>query len=249
MQPYVKLICTMDCEDGVDTNHIRVLPDTCVELFVNYTNTPLAIIDEELYDRSIVTFRMSQHSDVQMRKGTGCIAVCFYPGTAYRFFNVPMHLLADKTLVLSNLWDRISGEIEGRLADASDNEERVLFLQKYLLQLLLKNQCDPQIDNCLKKIEKSTYDLPVGQLSYYTGLSQRHLARKFLRFVGLSPKEYLRVSRFIRSLDYLKKYPLISLTQIAYQSGYYDQAHFNRDYKSFTGHTPGQVALAKHILY
>jgi hypothetical protein len=44
----------MDCEDDVDTNHIRVLPDTCVELFVNYTSTSVAIIGNELHKRSIV---------------------------------------------------------------------------------------------------------------------------------------------------------------------------------------------------
>src|SRR5690606_9364089 len=80
LRPYIKLICTMDCEDDADTRHIRVLPDTCVELFVNYTGTPVAIIGDELYRRSIVTFRMSRPMDVQMRKGSGCLAICFFPG-------------------------------------------------------------------------------------------------------------------------------------------------------------------------
>lgn len=249
LQPYVKLICTMDCDDGVDTNHIRVLPDTCVELFVNYTSTPLAIIGNELYDRSIVTFRMSRYSDVQMRKGAGCIAICFYPGAACRFFNLPMHLLADRTLALSDLWNGRAGEIESKLADAFSHNERSVIIQKYLLKQLIQNERDQQIAHCLGKIQRSAGHIYVNQLSSYTGLSQRHLSRKFQQIIGLSPKEYLRVCRFIRSLDYLKKYPLLSLTGVAYESGYYDQAHFNRDYKSFTGHTPGQVAHSTHILY
>lgn len=249
LQPYVKLICTMDCEDGADTNHIRVLPDTCVELFVNYTSTPLAIIGNELYDRSIVTFRMSRYSDVQMRKGAGCIAICFYPGAAFRFFNIPMHLLADRTLDLSDLWNSMAGEIESRLADACSHKGRSEIIQKYLLQQLIRNERDQQVAHCLRKIQRSTGHILVSQLSTDTGLSQRHLSRKFQQIVGLSPKEYLRVCRFIRSLDYLKKYPLLSLTEVAYESGYYDQAHFNRDYKSFTGHTPGVVAHSTHILY
>lgn len=249
LQPYVKLICTMDCDDGADTNHIRVLPDTCVELFVNYTSTPLAIIGNELYDRSIVTSRLSRYSDVQMRKGAGCIAICFYPGEAYRFFNLPMHLLADKTLALSDLWNAGAGEIESKLADARSQEGRSAIIQKYLLQQLKRNERDQQIGHCLEKIQRSAGNIQVSQLSTDTGLSQRHLSRKFQQIIGLSPKEYLRVCRFIRSLDHLKKYPLLSLTEVAYESAYYDQAHFNRDYKSFTGHTPGQVALSTHILY
>jgi len=249
LQPYVKLICTMDCDDGADTNHIRVLPDTCVELLVNYTSTPLAIIGNELYGSSIVTSRMSRYSDVQMRKGAGCIAICFYPGAACRFFNIPMHLLADRTLSLSDLWNAGSGEIESKLADAFSHKERSAIIQKYLLQELIRNERDQQIAHCLESIRRSAGNIQVSQLSSDTGLSQRHLSRKFQQIIGLSPKEYLRVCRFIRSLDYLKKYPLLSLTEVAYKSAYYDQAHFNRDYKSFTGHTPGEVALSTHILY
>jgi AraC-like DNA-binding protein len=249
LQPYVKLICTMDCEDDVDTNHIRVLPDTCVELFVNYTSTPVAIIGNGLYNRSIVTFRMSRHSDVQMRKGAGCVAICFYPGVAYRFFHLPMHILADRTLALSDLWHGMAAEIESKLADACNHKARAVIVQKYLLRQLTQNECDQQVAYCLGKIQRSAGHMPVSQLTNDTGLSQRHLSRKFQQIVGLSPKEYLRVCRFIRSLNHLKKYPLLSLTEVAYESGYYDQAHFNRDYKAFTGHTPGQVALATHILY
>ena len=239
----------MDCDDGADTNHIRVLPDTCVELFVNYTSTPLAIIGNELYGSSIVTSRMSRYSDVQMRKGAGCIAICFYPGEAYRFFNLPMHQLADKTLALSDLWNGMAGEIESKLADAFSHNDRSAIIQKYLLQRLIQNELDQQIAHCLGKIQRSSDNIQVSQLSTGTGLSQRHLLRKFQQIVGLSPKEYLRVCRFIRSLDHLKNYPLLSLTEVAYKSAYYDQAHFNRDYKSFTGHTPGEVALSTHILY
>lgn len=249
LQPYVKLICTMDCESDIDTNHIRVLPDTCVELFVNYTHTPVAIIDNELYNRSIVNFRMSRYSDVQMRKGTGCMAICFYPGAAYRFFHLPMHILADRTLALSDLWHGIAEEIESQLADACDHETRVVILQKYLLQQLTQNEYDQQVLYCLGKIQRSFTHISVSQLTSDTGLSQRHLSRKFQQVVGLSPQEYLRIYRFIGSLHHLKKYPLFSLTQVAYESDYYDQAHFNRDYKAFTGHTPRQVALATHILY
>jgi len=56
----------MDCDADADTSHVRVLPDTCVELFVNFTSTPVAIIGDQLYKRSIISFRMSRSIDVQM---------------------------------------------------------------------------------------------------------------------------------------------------------------------------------------
>ncbi|TKC63585.1 AraC family transcriptional regulator [Pedobacter hiemivivus] len=249
LQPYVKLICTMECDDGADTSYIRVLPDACVELFFNYTSTPLAIINDELHKRSIATFRMSRPMDVQMRKGAGVVAICFHPGMAHKFIQVPMHTLSNTTIDLTDIWGCTAAEIEDKMAGCSNNEERVGLVQKHLFKKLVNSKDDLQLAYCLKQAQLSGRLIPVGRLVSNTGLSQRHLSRKFQDYVGLSPKEYLRVSRFILSLDHLKRYPVFSLTEVAYKSGYYDQAHFIRDYKDYTGCTPREVVRARHILY
>lgn len=249
LQPYIRLICTMECDNDADTSNIRVLPDACVELFFNYTSSPVAVISDELHKRSIITCRMSRPVDVQMRKGNGVIAICFHPAMAYRFIQTPMHELSDTTIALSDIWGCIAAEIEDRMAEYSDNESRVNIAQKYLFKKLVNGKDDLQIVHCLKQIRLSDGLISVGKLVCETGLSQRHLSRKFQEYVGLSPKEYLRVSRFILSLEHLKKYPVFSLTEVACKSGYYDQAHFIRDYKDYTGYTPGQVVRAGHILY
>jgi len=239
----------MDCDKDADTSHIRVLPDTCVELFVNYTTAPIAIIENKLHKRSIITARMSRPMYVQMRKGAGCIAICFHPGMAYNFFNVPMHVLTDTTVALSDLWKDTVTEIEDTLASANDNHTRVDIVQRYLLEKLVWDKQDQQMTSCMKQVQQSGGLISVNKLTNALGISQRHLSRKFQQYIGLSPKEYLRVSRFLRSLQLLKKYPTLSLTEIGYGSGYYDQSHFTRDYKAYTGHTPGELVNAQHILY
>lgn len=239
----------MDSDQGREITPIRVLPDTCVELFMNYTNTPVAIIGNELHERSIITARMSRPVDVQMRKGAGCLAICFHTGMAYQFFQVPMHMLSDKTIALSDLWKGMATELEDKLAIACNNEMRVTLVQDHLYQQLIRNKRDLQMAYCLNQAQATAGSMAVSKLCNDIGLSQRHLSRKFQQQIGLSPKEYLRVCRFIQSLQHLKKYPNRTLTEIAYQSGYYDQAHFNRDYKFYTGHSPGEVIREQHILY
>ncbi len=239
----------MDCNDDTDTRHIRVLPDACVELFINYTSTPVAIIDNQLHKQSIVTFRMSCHKDVQMRKGSGCLAICFYPGVAHRFFQLPMSTLADTTTILNDLWGCMATEVEDRIANAASNTERVAIAEYYLLQKLTTSKADKQIEYSLQKIHRSAGSLSIADLIRDIGITQRHLSRKFQEHVGLSPKEYIKVNRFIQSLQYLKRYPACSLTEIAYESDYYDQAHFIRDYKTYTGYTPREVVHSPHILY
>lgn len=239
----------MDCDEDADTCHIRVLPDTCVELFFSYTSKPVAIIDSELHHQSILTSRMSRPMDVQMRKGAGCIAVCFQPGMAYPFFPVPMHVLTNTTVALSEVWNEMGTELEDRLSGLCTNEARVEMVQKYLLQQLISGKQDLQVAYCMNRAQYSVGAITVNELSAKIGLSQRQLSRRFQQNIGLSPKEYLRVFRFINSLQHLKKYPDVSLTEIACQSGYYDQAHFIHDFKAYTGHSPGEVANAPYILF
>lgn len=249
LRPYVKLICTMDCDEGTDNNPIRVLPDTCVELFLNYTSTPIAMIGDELYKRSIISSRMNRPMDIQMRKGAGCLAICFYPGMAYPFFHLPMQMLTNTNAALSNVWNGLAEEIEDKLASARNNDTRVFIVQNYLLRQLTRGENDLQVVHCLQQAQRAAGLVSVTKLTNETGISQRHLSRKFQQYIGLSPKEYLRVYRFIQSLSHLKKYPAQSLTEIAYKSGYYDQAHFNRDYKTYAHCTPAELAHAPHILY
>lgn len=239
----------MDCDNNADRQHIRVLPDTCVELFINYTSTPIAIISNKTYRHSIITYRTSRPIDVQMRKGSGCLAICFYPGMAYRFFHLPMHELTDTTALLADVWKGIATQIEDELANAPTNNERAAIAQQYLLQQLARSKADKQVGYCLRQANHAVDALSVQQLANDTGISQRHLSRRFQQYIGLSPKEFLRVSRFVRSLQHLKKFPALSLTDIAYESGYYDQAHFIRDYKIYAGYTPREVATSQHIMY
>ncbi len=239
----------MECEEEADWNQVRVLPDTCVELFLNYTNSPIAVIDRALHKRSIVSFRLSRPVDVQMRKGSGCLAVCFYPGMAYPFIPVPTHLFRDTTVNFCDIWNGPISELEDKLACIPNDEGRSSAVQDFLLGHLELKKQDRQVAYCLNKAKLTRGTINVHKLAEETGLSQRQLSRRFHQSVGLSPKEYLGVCRFNSSLQYLVEYPRISLTEIAHLSGYYDQAHFIRDYKVYTGHSPGEVVAAGHILF
>jgi AraC-like DNA-binding protein len=254
LQPFIKVICSMESKGPADVMApFRVLPDTCVELFVNYTDVPLARITGKQNtdtNRSIIVFRMSSFMDVHMQPGSGCIAICFNPGAAYHFFSLPMHEVTDSVAGMDHFWEHASTELEEKVALTHTNKERVSIIQHYLIQLLTKKQkADKAVEYCLWQINLLKGQLSVNQLSEKTGISLRQLGRRFNNCVGLSPKEYTRISRFIHSLPHLKKLPSVSLTEVAYESGYYDQAHFIHDYKEYTGLTPGEVRTSGNIIY
>jgi len=231
--------------------HFRVLPDACVELFINCSPVPMAAIKEGAaevtYQQSIINFRMKTFADVRMLRGSRCIAICFQPAAAGSFFAFPTGM-AGSVLTIDEAWQRAGAQLEEQVVLAACDEDRVAIVQQYLENLLTAQPCfDKSVAHCLWQVNLHKGQLTAAQLAAKAGLGQRQLSRKFNKTIGISPKEYLRLSRFINSLQHLQGGE--NLTAMAYESGYYDQAHCIHDYKEFAGLTPGELRLATNVLY
>lgn len=81
---------------------------------------------------------------------------------------------------------------------------------------------------------------PISTASANLNISYKQIERLFRRFIGITPKMYARIIRFNYSVQ-LGQTPFIKLTDLAYQSGYYDQNHFIKEVKYFTGKVPREV--------
>jgi AraC-like DNA-binding protein len=233
---------------------VRVLPDACVELFVNFSNSQdslATVTGKKVFEnsQSYVISRMSDFMDVQMKSKTGFISVCFYPDSAYLFFHLPMSEVKDSLTNLQYLWPTEANVMEEEIGNIDSKEQKVFIIQQYLLKQLRRNRHDKTIAFCVQAIQKAGSPFSVATLADKAGVSQRQLSRKFNQYIGLSTKEFIHINRFIDSLSNLKKYPDKSLTDIAYESGYYDQAHFIHDYKAFAGLTPSAVMSAQNIIF
>jgi AraC-like DNA-binding protein len=248
LTPYVKEICIMEIA-GTGVPGMRVLPDTCIEIFIRYISSPLAIVNGKALTKSLVTSRMNSFMDSQMEAGSGCIAVCFHPGAARHFFTTALKDFNGQAIELGELWPD-AHELEEKLSAAENNEERAFILQESLVKKLRTNYCsDESVTHCLWQLNLHKGALNAQQLADGVGLSRRQLGRRFNDHIGMAPKEFARVSRFIHSLKHLKRYPALSLTEVAYESGYYDQAHFIHDYREFAGMTPGELVDCPNIVY
>ena len=72
----------------------------------------------------------------------------------------------------------------------------------------------------------------------------RSLERLFRRYVGLSPKWVLRCYRLQQAANRLTSGEAFDLAELAQELGYFDQAHFSKDFKQVTGHPPGHYRSA-----
>lgn len=252
LQPYVRSICSLEMDASAPPSHFRVLPDTCVELFISYTTRQLAIVKgKNLFDSagSLVNCRLNTFMDVQMFPGSGCIALCFQPGAAHYFFSLPMSELTNMTTGLDDLWGREARELQEQVVGCTNNPARVHMLQQYLLRRLEKDyEAAHEFEYSLWQINLLKGSLKIKDLSQKTNISQRQLSRQFNDRLGMSPKEFARISRFIDALSIIKKQPTESLTQVACASGYYDQAHFIHDCREFAGLSPKELMTAGNVV-
>ncbi|MUL82105.1 MULTISPECIES: helix-turn-helix transcriptional regulator [unclassified Mycolicibacterium] len=164
------------------------------------------------------------------------LTIHFRPGGASAFFPAPMDDLEDSCVDLEAIWGRDGSALRARLIDASSMRARVAIVESFLLARMRSR--DPAVDAVLRAAEHRP-SLRVTDACALTGLSARRLIASFRAEVGLTPKTYLRVRRFQAAMRLLDTGDAGG-ARIAADLGYFDQAHFVREFRSFTAMTPTQ---------
>ena len=180
----------------------------------------------------------------------GLVAVRFHARGAYRFFSTPLSAVTAALVELEEIWGKRSRDWAERIALASGMAARVRFLEKALLAALQeKDRSDRAVDRCLHLIERAGGQVRVAQLAAELGLCDRQLTRRFENAVGVSPKEFARVSRFLNGVRRLRAGRRRNLTETALECGYFDQAHFNHEFREFAGMTPGEFLFSPNVVF
>jgi AraC-like DNA-binding protein len=163
------------------------------------------------------------------------------PLGAERLFRMPMGELANRGADLADLLDD-AGELAERLYDTPGWPARLALLEAYIERRVADAPRAPrEIEWSWQRLLRTDGAVPVADLADEVGWSRRHLAARFREHVGLPPKALARILRFERAAERLRRGA--DLSDAALDSGYYDQAHFNRDFKAFAGVTPTQYRV------
>jgi len=187
-----------------------------------------------LHDRPAVT----EHAG----EGHG-VEVYFTPLGARRFFGLPMGELARQVVELDDLVGPEAGRLAERLHDAPDWGARLDLLERAIARRVVRAApVARELEHAWRRLVATDGAVPIGVLASELGWSRRHLAASFREQVGTSPKSLARILRFERAAVRLRGGG--ELGAIALDCGYYDQAHFNRDFREFAGATPTEYRAA-----
>ncbi len=176
------------------------------------------------------------------------IGVRFRPGGAYAVLGVEVGELANSIVALDAVLGRFAGEVRERLYEAGSTEARFAVLDAMLTSAIRRRPDSGRIFPALKVLETSHGHVAVADLAEVSDMSQKHLITLFNRLIGVPPKTMARLYRMQHVIDTLDIGQPVMWTSVAQDHLYFDQAHFNKDFKRFTGHTPGEyLGLRRRI--
>lgn len=176
----------------------------------------------------------------------GLFGVALYPYTAHLLFN--RSAPTQKAASAENMHQQLR-QLEEQMQAASCHPEREALLVQFLTNQLLPNSLlQDQLLPLIKADIDAGHVTDMKRLFDQMHLSRRQFERRFKALLGQSPREYAKMQRFRFALQQFQKDPTQSFTQLALSSGYYDQAHFNRDFKELAGVTPKEYFSGEDLV-
>jgi AraC-like DNA-binding protein len=223
----------------------RLLPDGNVQLIIDLRDQPQYIYDndtlKEIQACKRVWFSGFRTAPITIPSGqeSEMIIVQFIKGRAYPFLSDPMdqlkNLVVDAELVLK----KDIHDLRLQIQEAPSPQRKIEILENDLLRHYLPflNR-NPFTDFVVQKIIKQPHHCSLKQISEGVGYSQKHVIKIFKANVGVTPKGFLKIMRFQKTINDIEHRRQVSWTSIADDCGFYDQSHFIADFRNFSGMTP-----------
>ncbi|MDN3724120.1 helix-turn-helix domain-containing protein [Aequorivita sp. SDUM287046] len=168
------------------------------------------------------------------------IKIQFRSSGAQRFLPVNMEEFRNMpSLDLEAVWGNATHELLEQLEASPSDSESIEKLNSFLEKRLLPRQEHiDYVDYTIEQMKANNGNISIKGLEQKLGICTRQLQRHFLSKIGISPKEMSKLIRLNSAFCSLETDPSISLTNLSYEAGYYDQSHFYRDFKSLSGESP-----------
>lgn len=167
----------------------------------------------------------------------GTVLVYFREMGGAAFFKMPIHeLFAERVSLDTFIAPSILARFEEELVQAGNDTHRLEIVEAFLISQLSVPSPDLLVAAAVQKIQETKGLVRIRELAQQLNSSQSPLEKRFRRIVGASPKKFASIVRLEALLA--TESAGVTLTELAYQFDYFDQAHFIRDFKKLTGETP-----------
>lgn len=228
----------------------RIMPSGTIELVISLRDgQPLRCYDPETLQARrtipgpLVSGLRADHCVIDTEQQGEIMGVHFRPGGARALLGLPVDEVLDQDIPLELIWGGAARELHERLLAEARAERRLALLEDALMKRLRPElSLHPVLRSALAELNQTDIPVEIGRMAEKAGWSDRHFIRTFSAQVGITPKAYGRIRRFQAALARIQAGKRNDWAALAADCGYYDQAHFIRDFRAFSGLTPSAYA-------
>ena len=236
LAPFVKEYILLESEIEIGN---YIIPDTTIVMAFRYRGSVsmAAGAQTELLPAAAITGLRKTARHIQYAKDTANLLVVFREGGMHAFTPFPAHELFGLSIYTGDLFlPAALQEVTELLSATTTDAQRISIIETFLLHRFNHRQPDLLVQEAILQIRQQDGLIRIKDLAASLHISQDRFEKRFRALVGATPKQYASIIR-LRAL--INKYPsYASLTAASYEAGYFDQAHFIKDFRLFTGKTP-----------
>jgi len=221
-----------------------VVPDGRAKILIPYKN-PLSVViannpfcarEQQIF---LTGIQNNPRTICSPATDTGTIGVELTPKGLYHLFNLSMFEITDQIYSFEDLFGAWGTRLQTRMGEIESPAEKIALLQHALIHLLHQNTKDfSLLDHTIEMIIRYHGMIRIQELASETGYSRRYLDMLFKEHIGLSPKSLASILRFQSMYRGWMQVNSRTFSKDSLYAHYYDQAHFIKEFKRFTGYTP-----------
>lgn len=242
LQSFIKCFWSLDVAASPAPEKQRIVPDGCMEMILHYGDLYKQYLPDGSFivqPRCFVFGQITSSLEIEPTGVSGIIAARFHPDGFAPFASMPINEMENKAVPLEKIFGEEAAVFERKVLSAQTKDERIKLIEVFLLKKLSTPEAADRIAKTSVEILLNyNGQVSVDELAEQLNINRRQLERKFSSSIGLSPKQFSKLIRLQATIKMLQQKKFTSLTSLAYENGYYDQAHFIKDFREFTGVSP-----------
>ena len=226
LENYCMCMWTMKSKKILDKTILNnILPDACIDIVIDFENKLICFAG---FSKKTEAFQLNKKIDY--------MGVRLKPSIFYFIFNIEAYKIMDNQIPFNDIEKECS---INEILHLKDTNERIQYLKKYLLKKV-KDKKQLIFMEVVEELYKNPKEQSVTDIADKFGYNERHLYRVFKINFGVSPKILLNILRLHLCLTLILE-ENINLTEIANLCGFYDQSHFIKEIKKYTGVSPLKI--------
>jgi len=235
----------IDCIIYIEGNNKGIgFPKTAMSLVFNLSDSFKLFTDSQFasfvdYKKYWIAGLQTQPSYVESYGESKMMVIQFKTFGAYIFLNQPLRYFINQYVELDCIFKREADAIWDQLKEAKYVSHKISIVEEFLFsKLKTRKFVNEKLITSVSSIFKSRNNVSIKELCQQHNISRKHLNFLFQEYLGVSPKMFSSLNRFQSILQTITYSRPEKLTSIAYELEFFDQAHFNNDFKRFTGLKP-----------